>query len=42
MTENPIRYDWFFNSTVSDMVKVGLLMEKGLKERDKILEAGVT
>ena len=42
VAENPIRYDWFFSSTVSDMVKVGLLMEKGLKERDKILEAGVT
>ena len=34
VAENPIRYDWFFSSTVSDMVKVGLLMEKGLKERE--------
>ena len=42
MTENPIRYEWFFSSSVSDMVKVGLLMEQGLRERDKILEAGVT
>ena len=42
MTENPIRYDWFFSNSVSDMVQVGLLMEQGLRERDKILEAGVT
>ena len=42
VAENPIKYDWFFSITVSDMVKVGLVMEKGLKEREKILEAGVT
>ena len=42
VAENPISYNWFFKSAVSDMVKAGLLLEKGLKERDRILEASVT
>ena len=42
VAENPINYDWIFKSTVSDMVKAGLLLEKWLKERDRILEASVT
>ena len=41
VAENPINYDWIFKSTVSDMVKAGLLLEKWLKERDRILEASV-
>ena len=39
---NPIDYDWFFKNTVSDIVKVGLLLDRGLRERDKIVESGVT
>ena len=42
VAENPINYNWFFKSTVSDIVKVGLVLENGLKEREKILEAAVT
>ena len=39
---NPKDYDWFFKNTVSDIVKVGLLLDRGLRERDKIVESGVT
>ena len=42
VAENPISYNWFVTSAVSDMVKAGLLLVKGLKERDRILEASVT
>ena len=42
VAENPINYNWFFKSTASDIVKVGLVLENGLKEREKILEAAVT
>ena len=34
---DPIDFNWFFKNTVSDIVKVGLVLENGLKERDKIL-----
>ena len=39
---NPIEYNWFYKSTVSDIVKVGLLLYRGLKEKDKMVESGVT
>ena len=42
VSKSPINYNWFFKSTVSDIVKVGLVLKKGLKEREKILEAAVT
>ena len=42
MAENPINYNWFFKSAVSNMVKAGLLLEKGLEERDRIFEGSVT
>ena len=42
VADNPIDFNWFFKNTVSDVVKVGLVLENGLKERDKILYAGVT
>ena len=38
----PIGYDWFYSENVCDIVKVGILMQNGLKERDRVLEAGVT
>ena len=42
VADNPIDINRFFKNTVTDIVKVGLVLENGLKERDKILEAGVT
>ena len=38
----PIGYNWFYSENVCDIVKVGILMQNGLKERDRVLEAGVT
>ena len=40
--ETPIDYNWFYKNNVSDIVKVGLLIDRGLKQRDKIVESGVT
>ena len=40
--ENPIKYDWFYSSNVVNMVKAGLVMQNALKERQRIIEAGVT
>ena len=39
---NPIEYNWFYKNTVNDIVKVGLLLDRGLKQREKIIESGVT
>ena len=39
---NPIVYDWFYKNTVSDIIEVGLLLDRGLKQREKIIESGVT
>ena len=39
---NPISYEWFYSKSVCDMVEAGKVMENGLKQREKILEAGVT
>ena len=41
-SETPINYNWFYKNTVRDIVKAGLLLDRGLKERDKIVESGVT
>ena len=38
----PITYDWFYRKSVSDIVKVGKLLDKGLKERQRIFETGIT
>ena len=38
----PIGYDWFYSENVCDIVKVGKIMQNGLKERERVLEAGVT
>ena len=37
-----IDYSWFYNNTVTDIVKVGLLLDRGMKERENILESAVT
>ena len=42
MTKSPVKYDWFFSNNVSDVVKAGQTMQIGLKERDKIIESGIT
>ena len=34
--------NWFFKNTVGDIIKVALVLEKGLKEREQIFEASVT
>ena len=39
---SPIDYNWLYKNNVSDIVKVGLLLDRGLKQRDKIVESGVT
>ena len=39
---NPIDYSWFYKNNVTNIVQVGKLMDRGLKERDKIVESGVT
>ena len=33
-----MNYDWFYRSAVTDIVKVGRLLERGMKERQKIIE----
>ena len=42
VSDNPMDSNWFFKTTVSDIVKAAMVLEKGLKQREKILEAGVT
>ena len=42
VAENQIDYSWFYKNTVTDIVKVGLLLDRGMKEREKILESAVT
>ena len=42
MAKSPVEYDWFFSKDVSDLVKAGQTMQIGLKERDKIIESGIT
>ena len=37
-----MNYDWFYSSDVIDKVKVGRLLERGIKERQKIIEDGIT
>ena len=37
-----MNYDWFYRSAVSDIVKVGQLLDRGMKERQKIIENGIT
>ena len=37
-----MNYDWFYRSAVSDIVKVGHLLDRGMKERQKIIENGIT
>ena len=41
VSDNPMDSNWFFKTTVSDIVKAAMVLEKGLKQREKILEAGV-
>ena len=42
MAKSQVKYDWFFSKDVSDVVKAGQTMQIGLKERDKIIESGIT
>ena len=38
----PITYDWFYRKSVSDKVIVGKLLDKGMKQRQRILDVGIT
>ena len=42
VADNPMDGNWFFKNAVGDIIKVALVLEKGLKEREKIFEASVT
>ena len=42
LADIPITYDWFYGNGVCDIVIVGKLLDKGMKERQKILENGIT
>ena len=42
LADIPVKYDWFYRKTVCDIVTVGKLLDKGMKQRHKILEAGIT
>ena len=42
VADQQIRYGWFYRSTVSDIVKVGHILDRGMKNRQKILENGLT
>ena len=42
VAEVQIKYGWFYRSAVSDIVKVGQLLDRGLKKRHQIIENGVT
>ena len=42
MAKSQVIYDWFFSKDVSDIVKAGETMQIGLKERDRIIESGIT
>jgi hypothetical protein len=37
-----INYDWFYRNEVSDIVKAGKLLDRGMKERQRIVEQGIT
>ena len=37
-----MNYDWFYRSAVSDIVKVGQLLDRGMKRRQQFIENGVT
>ena len=39
---HPINYSAFFEKNLSNMVKAAILVEKGLKRRQMILEIGIT
>ena len=42
VADEQITYDWFYKSAVSDIVKVGQLLDRGLKKRQKFIETGIT
>ena len=42
LADNPVRYDWLYRKAVGDVVTVGKLLDKGMKQRQKILEDGIT
>ena len=42
MAKSPVKYDWFFSNDVSDIVNAGQTMQIGLKERENIIESGIT
>ena len=37
-----INYDWFYRNEVSDIVKAVKLLDRGMKERQRIVEQGIT
>ena len=37
-----VTYNWFYRKSVSDIVKAGKILDNGMKQRQKILEAGIT
>jgi hypothetical protein len=42
LADIPVKYDWFYRNAVCDIVTVGKLLDKGMKQRHKILEDGIT
>ena len=42
VAEKRVYYNWFYSNNVANVVKAGKFMEPALKERQKIIEAGVT
>ena len=42
VAETPMTYNWFYRKSICDIVKIGKLLDRGLKQRDKIIEAGIT
>ena len=42
MAETPVTYKCFYSENVPDMVKAVNVLQFGLKQRQKILEAGIT
>ena len=42
LTDIQVTYDWFYRRKVGDIVTAGKLLDRGMKQRHKILEAGIT
>ena len=40
--EFPVKYSDLYSKSIGDIVKVGKLLENGLKRRDQVIEMGIT